>query len=312
MKERREIWVVFLVVLLVCGCSDKSETVVEHQPLIQVDGRVLTLAEFNEFFEPIRMSYTKGQINSAAGIREARLRFLLQLLEEMIVLRRAEELHLSISPEEMQEAVGGIERDYGDGSFETIFIKQAISSETWHERLKRQLLVEKVVREELLEGISVTPEEISQYYDEHREEWTRGEQVSAQHILLPSKELAERVLAQVKKGEDFATLAREHSEAPESEKGGDMGFVVRGQLPKFLEDPLFALPLGKVSTVIKTPYGYHIFKVVERRRAGETKIDDWIDKIRDRIQKQKLHASYGPWLAELRSRYTIAVNEELI
>ena len=312
MKNRKQIWIVFFVLLLVCSCSEKSGTVAEHQPIIRVDGHVLTLAEFNEFFEPVRMSYANGQTDAGGSIGQARLRFLLQLLEEMIVLRRAEELDLTISPKELEEAVNDIQGDYSKESFEAVFIKQAISMETWQDRLKRQLLVEKVIREELLEGISATPKEISQYYNKHREEWTRADQIRALHILLRTKKEANSVLGRLKKGEDFATLARLCSVAPESAQGGDMGYIVAGELPKCLEEPLFALQLGKVSRVVKTPYGYHIFKVIEKRQAGESRIDDWIGKIRDRIQKEKLAAAYGPWLAKLRSRYKIVVDKENI
>jgi parvulin-like peptidyl-prolyl isomerase len=236
----------------------------------------------------------------------------LQLLEEMIVLRRAEELDLHVSSEELEEAVGRIEGDYGEEGFKAMFMKQAVSLETWKERLKRQLLIEKVTRKELLRKISVTPEEIKDYYEQHREEWAHGKQIRVHHILLPDKDKADLVLEQLKKGEDFSTLARVHSIAPESEQGGDMGYVARGQLPKCLEDPLFRLKKDTVSPVIKTPYGYHIFKVIEEKDAGEPKIEDWIEKIKARIQQEKLEAAYGPWLAKLRSRYRITVNKEMI
>jgi parvulin-like peptidyl-prolyl isomerase len=91
-----------------------------------------------------------------------------------------------------------------------------------------------------------------------------------------------------------------------------MGYVVRGQLPKRLEDPLFRLKKDTLSPVIKTPYGYHIFKVTEKKDAGQPDIDDWIEKIKARIQQEKLEAAYGPWLAKLRSRYRITVNREMI
>ncbi len=312
MKNCRQAMMVFLVLLIVPGCSQKTESAAGHKPVIRVDGNVLTLAEFNEFFEPLKMSYATEQGAVSTDIAQARLRFLLQLLEEMIVLRRAEELRLSISPEELREAVGRVQREYSEESFKAVFMKQAISVETWQERLRRQLLVEKVIGKELLAQISATPKEISKYYDEHREEWTRGEQIKARQILLPTKEKANRVLKQLKKGEDFAALARLYSVAPEAAQGGDMGYVVRGGLPKSLEDQLFALPQGKVSRVTKTPFGYHIFEVTEKKRRDESRIDGFMERIRGRIQKEKLAAAYGPWLAKLRSRYKVVVNNEII
>lgn len=312
MRNPKKAAIVSFVLLLVSACSDTNSTGVEGQAVIQVDDQVLTLAEFNEFFEPIRMSYAEEPTGSGLGLRQARLRFLLQLLEEMIVLRRAEELDLHVSAQELEETVRDIERDYGEEGFKAMFMKQAVSLEAWEERLKRQLLIEKVTHKELLKKISITPEEIRDYYEQHREEWATGKQIRVHQILLPDREQAGRVLKRLKKGEDFATLARTYSMAPESEQGGDMGYVVRGQLPKCLEDPLFRLKKDTLSPVIKTPYGYHIFKVTEKKDAGKPDIDDWIEKIKARIQHEKLETAYGPWLAKLRSRYRITVNKEMI
>jgi parvulin-like peptidyl-prolyl isomerase len=312
MKNYKHAVIVFLLLILVSGCSDRSKTGAGSQTVIQVDDHVLTLAEFNEFFEPLRMSYAKVESKHDPSLREARLRFLLQLVDEMIILRRAQELHLYVSPQELEEALGNIKGDYGEDSFKAVFMKQAISLKTWKQRLERQLLVEKVINKELLEQFSVTPEEIRDYYDKHKDEWTHGEQIRVYHILLPSKDLANRVSTQLKKGEDFATLASLHSIAPESKLGGDMGYVQRGHLPKCLEAPMFASEKDKVSPVIKTPFGYHIFKVVEKEPAGKSKMDDWMEKTRERVLKEKVEIAYGPWLAKLRSRYGISVSKEFI
>jgi parvulin-like peptidyl-prolyl isomerase len=312
MRNPKKAAIISFVLLLVSGCSNRNNTGAEGQAVIQVDDHVLTLAEFNEFFEPLKTSYAKGTTDSGLDLRQARLRFLLELLEEMIVLRRAEELDLHVSSEELEETVDRIQRDYDDDGFKAMFMKQAVSLEIWKERLKRQLLIEKVTHRELLSKISVTPEEIRDYYEQHRKAWAHGKQIRVHHILLPDKDKATLVLEKLKKGEDFSTLARVHSIAPESEQGGDMGYVARGQLPKCFEDPLFRLEKDTLSPVIKTPYGYHIFKVIEKKDAGEPKIEDWIEKIKARLQQEKLEAAYGPWLAKLRSRYSITVNKEMI
>ncbi|MDY6952383.1 MAG: peptidylprolyl isomerase [Thermodesulfobacteriota bacterium] len=313
MKSWRNVALAFLLLLLVLACSNTDEPGLEGQPVIQVDDLVLTLAEFNEFFEPFRMNQAQGQEDGQA-LREARLRFLLQLVEEMIMLRRAEELEVHVSAEELEEAVSGIEGGYGGAGFKDMFMKQAISLETWKKRLKAQLIVKKVVHKELAENITVTPEEIGAFHNRHREKWAAGtgEQIRAYHILLSTEEDADRILGRLKKGEDFATLARLFSEAPEAERGGDMGFVARGELPKCLEDPLFALEKDRLSQVVQTLYGNHIFKVVEKRAASKPIMDEWIEKAKKNIRDQKIEAAYGPWLARLRSRYRITVNKEII
>ena len=308
----RKIAIGLVILSVISGCSNRSDTSAGNQVVIRVDDRVLTLAEFNEYFEPTAMSCEDEETQDGVTMRETRLRFLLQLVEEMIILRRADDLHLDISPQELDKAVGDFQKNHSEPGFEYLFLKQAISFEAWKQRLKRRLVVEKVIRKELLKEVSPTPQEIRDYYDKHWKEWNQEEEIRARHILLPSNDEAKNILKRLQKGEDFANLARHHSAAPEAQNGGDMGYVVRGQLPECLEKPLFALELGDVSPVVKTPYGFHILQALEKREAGKPKIEECIEKIRDGIQKERLETTYGSWLAELRSRYRIEINEDVI
>jgi peptidyl-prolyl cis-trans isomerase C len=302
----------FVVLCLISGCSNKNDTSARDQVVIRVDDRVLTLVEFNEYYEPIRIGSDKEQAQDSVTMQEDRVSFLLQLVEEMIILRRADELNLDISSQELDQAVRDFQKDYPEEGFEYLFLKQAVSPEAWKQRLKKRLLVEKVLHKELLKDVSVTPQEVKDYYDKHWEEWSRGEEVRVRQILLPTEDQAKNILERLKNGDDFATLARLHSVAPEAQNGGDMGFLARGHLPVSLEKPIFELERGAVSPVVKTSYGFHIFQVIEKRETDKPNIEESIERIKQGIQKEKLGAAYGQWLAKLRSRYKIVVNEDVI
>ena len=312
MEGCEKIAIALVILCLISGCSNTGDTSRGNQVVIRVDDRELTLAEFNEFFEATAMSSEDEQTQDSVTMRETRLRFLLQLVEEMIILRRADDLHLDVSPKELDIAMRDIGKNHSEPGFDYLFLKQAISFEAWKERLRTRLLVEKVIRKELLKEVSPTPQEIRDYYDKHWKEGNQGEEIRARHILLPSKEKAKHVLRRLESGDEFAAIAREHSVAPEAQEGGDLGYVVRGQLPESLEKPLFDLELGDVTSVIKTPYGFHILQAVEKRKASKPKIEECIEEIRDRIQKERLEAAYAPWLADLRSRYRIEINDGVI
>jgi len=300
-----------LTLFFLPGCSDsnKVESDDQGQIVIRVDHHVLTLEEFNHDFEPLKMNYPDAD---PAGLRDARIRYLLQRLEEILILRRAEELDIHVPTAELDAAVDDVKKDYPENGFQEMLMTQAVSLKAWEQRLERQLLVQKVIRRELEEKVAVSPEEISQFYDEHRDEWRRVDQVRARQVLLPSEEQAVAVRNQIEDGQDFAELARQHSTAPEAERGGDMGFVERGHLPEELEAPIFALKKGELSPVVKTSYGYHIFEVVEKRQAGKPEMNDLIGEIRELLKREKVGKAYGPWLAELRARYAVVVNDQII
>ena len=90
------------------------------------------------------------------------------------------------------------------------------------------------------------------------------QEVRARHILVATEPEAKEVAERLKKGEDFATLAKEKSKDPSAE-GGDLGFFARGQMLKPFEDAAFALDVGQISEPVQTQFGWHIIKVEEKR-----------------------------------------------
>lgn len=128
----------------------------------------------------------------------------------------------------------------------------------------------------LRDRVTVTEQDARQRYTEQIGQYQQPEQIRASHILLKTegkeeadvRKRAEALLAQVKGGADFATLAAEHSEDEVSKaKGGDLDFFGRGQMVKAFEDAAFALQPGQTSELVKSPYGFHIIRITDKRAA---------------------------------------------
>jgi peptidyl-prolyl cis-trans isomerase D len=134
--------------------------------------------------------------------------------------------------------------------------------------------------------IQITDAQIQDYYNAHRDEYRTPERVKARHILLstankPKEEVpkiqaqAEALLKQIKAGGDFAELAKKNSQDPGSaQKGGDLGWVSRGQMVKPFEDAAFSLKPNEISNVVTTEYGFHIVQVLERQPAHLQTLDE--------------------------------------
>lgn len=134
--------------------------------------------------------------------------------------------------------------------------------------------------------IQITDAQIQDYYNAHRDDYRTPERVKARHILLstankPKEEVpkiqaqAEALLKQIKAGGDFAELAKKNSQDPGSaQKGGDLGWVSRGQMVKPFEDAAFALKPNEISNVVTTEYGFHIVQVLERQPAHLQTLDE--------------------------------------
>ncbi|MBD3390041.1 peptidylprolyl isomerase [Candidatus Micrarchaeota archaeon] len=90
--------------------------------------------------------------------------------------------------------------------------------------------------------------------------------VKASHILVPTEHKAKWIYKELKKGRDFEKLAKEYSECPSRMKGGNLGFFERGQMTKEFEDVAFSLKEGEISKPVKTEFGYHIIKLLEKKK----------------------------------------------
>jgi len=149
--------------------------------------------------------------------------------------------------------------------------------------------------------VVISDEEVESYYEENKDMYQQEWQVRARHILFKleaeateeeEEEVRKRALSVLEKaraGEDFADLAKEYSEGPSSEQGGDLGYFSSGQMVKPFEDAAFGMEKGEISDLVKTQHGYHIIKV-EDIKEDRTKI---LTEVQDEIRRRLLQITSG-------------------
>jgi hypothetical protein len=170
----------FLIISASVGCgssgSERADTY-----LIRIGNRVVTALDFKEAFEVMKVVGLHDAKQNPDAYREAQFRLLNQMIEEMILLERAEELGIQISDAEFENAISEFQKDYPEGVFEEILLENAVSYNYWEKRLRVRLFMEKVIEKEFGERVNITPEDISKYYQEHprhREEALGSEEES--------------------------------------------------------------------------------------------------------------------------------------
>ena len=145
------------------------------------------------------------------------------------------------------------------------------------------------------------------YYDQHAPEFHSGEEVHVRQILVHDESLADQIEEKLKDGASFEELSSQYSLAPNAKKGGEIGFVGRGELPKMFEDEIFALKPGTVSGVIRTDSSFHIFKVDERRAPGVVDLQSATPVIRERLKEEEVRTQIAEVAAKARKELTVAV-----
>jgi hypothetical protein len=157
---------ILLIVFALVGCAD-SESIPGNEYLIRVEDRVITVHEFNRAFEIAKAAYPHNEMQEPVAIRDARLRLLNQMAEEMVLLERAKELDIKVSDSEAEKAIADIKGEYPEDVFEQMLLEYAVPYHSWEKGFKTRLLMEKVIAKELGKQIAITPAEISNYYHEN-------------------------------------------------------------------------------------------------------------------------------------------------
>lgn len=178
------------------------------------------------------------------------------------------------------------------------------------EQMRQQVIVSYMLETELQRSVTVSKEDIQDYYEKNKEQFIRPEDlVNFYQILSDSLEKIAPIRSRILRGEEFEKLARENSLDPSAENGGDMGWLSRSQLLPQIEAQVFRLKKGFVSQPIKTEIGYHLIKVIEIRPKEEIQALDEVEQIiSERVKSRKRTEKYGHLLAMLKDAAQIEVN----
>jgi len=308
----RGLAIAFLLIILTLGCTKKDEEK-EDTTLAKIGTSVITLQDFEESFSNGGKQYASRYPLDRTAALKLKATYLNQMIEEKLILMEAKRLSINVGKEEIDAAVAGVRKNYGDNeSFRKVFVDGHINMEKWREKIRRKLLVEKVIFSLLSAKVTVSPEELEEYYNNNIDEFHREEVVKARQIFLLDEREARNVRERVRSGDDFATVAMEVSQSPDAKDGGDLGFFGRGVMPVEFDDAVFTMEIGALSEVVRSTYGYHIFLLEERKEARDLSFEESREKIAEEIRKQKEELLYVEWMDKLREKTKVDISYALL
>lgn len=239
-----------------------------------------------------------------------------QLIEQCInyylILEYGKEHGIAVSENQVQNTLREIRKEYSDAAFNEALLRGYVGLEEWENRLKEQLLVKKIIQK-ITEGISQPNyQEIKQYFEANQEEFRSPKMIEFRQVLTRTREEAGLLLERLRNGEKMSELAKKHSIAPEAEIGGKVGWVAEENLSESMGKVLFSMSQGKISPIVETPYGYHIFEVLSVRPSGIKELSDVIEEIHSKLMVQKRKVFLKKWLDDLRDHFEVKINQNLL
>jgi peptidyl-prolyl cis-trans isomerase C len=148
---------------------------------------------------------------------------------------------------------------------------------------------------------AMTDEALHKVYDEAVKQMPGEQEVHARHILVPTEDEAKAIEAELKKGADFATLAKQKSKDPGAAEGGDLGYFTKDQMVPEFADAAFKLDKGQISDPVKSQFGWHVIKVEDKR----TKPTPTYDEVKGQIENYVAHRAQAELVEKLRSAANI-------
>lgn len=292
---------VVLLVLAGCVmCVTPARAELLEEIVAWVNGDIITMGEFNKEEQAMVAEAYRRFTGDELDVNLQRMRegLLVEMIDRKILLDRARAMFSDL--EAIQDAYFEGFKDSQDitdeAEFERMLAAEGLTIESFKLRLLEMYAPEEVLRYEVSNRISVSDEEVETYYREHEEQFAIEDEVTVREIVLladtdAKKEArlpeAQQIVERARSGEDFATLARELSEAGTKAEGGLLGELKRGDLSSQLEAVAFTLEERQTSDPIPTPYGYHILMVEERTVGEKMQLEDSRERLRRYLEDQK-------------------------
>ncbi len=262
-----------LLLAVISACSDKTDA--SSKALAIINGKEITASEFD-----LRWSQIPDYARKTFAGPEGRKKFLEELINHELVLQEAKKR--------------GFDRD------------RALSERV--ERFKERSFMERLRIEEVDSQVKVTREEMKAYYAANAANYTAPDELRVSHIVVKAQDEALDLKKRLNQGEDFATLARKVSlDLSTRYKGGDLGYIKKGQtLPQF-EKVLLTLKVGGISQPFATPFGYHIIMLVDRASGAFLSFEDAKEQVREELLNEKKRKRYEEFVASLRAKAKLRV-----
>jgi foldase protein PrsA len=235
-----------------------------------------------------------------------------QIVDHALILAYGESKGIELDEIELERHIQDIMKDYPGESFKDILLTRYIDYNEWKKRLREQLLVRKIVRQRMKSIDPVSYDAIRSYYDQMQEEFSHPSRVKFVHIIAVTRSDAEAVLSRLREGEEIESMVQGKGLGNGIQVELGTSWHSKDSLPSALSEAAFSLPIGELSPIIQTPYGFHVIKVIKRELAGMKDLIEVMEEIEETLLNKEIEELYVKWLGELREEYPVAVNYTLL
>lgn len=296
---------------LLVACPEPKKPKFDPNVIATINGEVLGRAEFERELSR-ELQAMDGPPRTLEQIEPFKRSLLQTMVDRTLLLQAAKLVNVSVTAEEVDRQVLRASSDYPAEGFEDALSQGQLSMADLKRKTAALLTIEKLFQDHIYPRVAVTEEEIRRYYEEHASEFEQPEQVHAAQIVVKGMDEARRIQAQLRAGKKFADLARRYSLSADAKVGGDLGFFPRGVMPPAFDEVTFKLAPNQISDVVTSEYGYHLFKVLEKRPPQRPELADVRREIEEKLLAEKRLHAQTEYVKGLAAKADIQINEQAL
>ena len=303
---------------------DSGKTVEEI--IARVNNEIITRSEFDKARQSAEETAKSECQNRCTpeqlqiAIEDRQKNTLRDLVDQSLLVQRAKDMGVSVEPE-LIKRLDAIRTDNKLASMEELekaVSGQGINWEDFKNNIRNTLLTQRVISSEVGSHITISEEEISKYFEAHKADFVRPEQVALREIVVATegkkpeelpglKKKAETALKRVQDGEDFGEIAKRLSDGSTKSQGGFLGIYKRGELSKVLEDKVFKMKRNELTEVMETRQGFLVLQVLEHYDEGEQSLAKVKNEITDKLYSGRMEPAMRDYLKTLREQSYVVI-----
>ncbi len=285
--------------------------------LARVNGEDVKKADFDLLVRNVELG--KGPV--PAEQRDEVFRGMLdRLITYKVLQHEARNRNITASDVEIEERMKGMRAQFpSEEEFKKALAARSMSEDRLRADARVEIVIGKMLENEAAAEPEATDADARTFYEKNPDKFQQGEAVRASHILLMVDEKADeatrkkvraeidKILKRARAGEDFAQLAKAHSQDGSAAQGGDLNYFGRGSMVPPFEQAAFALKPGEISDVVTTQFGYHIIKVTERKTATTVPLETVNAQVKQFLTQQKKKERVDAFIKTLKDKSRIEV-----
>ena len=303
------------VIFLLNSCFDNNsrmEAIGSDQVVLTVNGEKITVKQFDKVLNTQKKIF---RVQNFEELKTEELvwiktRGLNEIIRNTLIAQEIAKENISIEQNVLESNLRKAREGYLEGAFEKTLDLEGISIADWEKSIEKKLLTNELIHQQVNSKVSLSDKELRDYYDKNHNEFHKKEQVKALHIMVESEEEIREIQKELRsKQKTFPALAMEYSLGPEGAQGGDLGYFEAGQMPEEFDD-VFKLKINKVSGIIKTPYGFHLLKVVDKIEERKMDFEESKSRVKKILLEYLQEQAFQKWFLKLKQNAEIEIEYE--